>query len=425
MARPIPGTSMGRGSRMTRSGRQRPRRYGLKYPPQMIHSGLNATGWSNGANCTLSNPSEVGGDGISGTYLKALGTGVNTLIAADYTFPSALSFAQYDAIAFELYVDPGATFSAFGNTGASFYLYAYDVSNNYVYWDVQLAQGWQTVILHKNNIAGTSAATWAATSFTRFRIRQNAVAGYTANIRVRNLRFLRKAPQGIIIPNFDDIGISVYSTAFPIMRARGIVGDIGVITNAIGQAAWSGYDRMSQAQINEMKAAGFGAYPHSITHGASPFLTVANQAACDAEMDVSINRDGYWSPYGEVQPAYGAAALAKGFKWFRGTGLLGAQAKLAGACGDYIALGGYVYQVMCVNVARLTTTSFVLGQMQAAADSGAICGLLYHHVVTTPAAVDIERSTANFTTDMDNMLALMKAGAANMNFQAAMLECAS
>ncbi len=212
--------------------------------------------------------------------------------------------------------------------------------------------------------------------------------------------------------NFDDIGEAVALTAFPLMQARNIPGSHAVISDAIGQDAFSGYNRMTVAEMLAMKAAGHDFMNHTKTHGASPFLTTATQG--DIETELSVCRDAIMSnglgngisehivcsPYGEWTPNYWAAAAAVGAKMFRG--VVG-----DGGGTPCISESNVIYspliQVPAVYVVNTTTAAFLLAQVDSMIGRGGIGIFIFHHIVTSPGTA-IEYSTANFTTFIDGLM---------------------
>ncbi len=87
---------------------------------------------------------------------------------------------------------------------------------------------------------------------------------YLDNITVSRARQMIQgapiAPHTLTL-TFDDAKASVYDAAYPMMRERGVVGEIGVVVNEVGN---EGY--MTWAQLQELYDAGWGIASHSLTH---------------------------------------------------------------------------------------------------------------------------------------------------------------
>jgi hypothetical protein len=79
---------------------------------------------------------------------------------------------------------------------------------------------------------------------------------------------------------FDDARDTVYTDAFPLMRARGLVGTLPIISSSVGTPGF-----MTVAQISELYDAGWDIVNHTRSH--LPVATMAGftQAQCFAEID--------------------------------------------------------------------------------------------------------------------------------------------
>jgi hypothetical protein len=79
---------------------------------------------------------------------------------------------------------------------------------------------------------------------------------------------------------FDDARETVYSVAFPLMRERGLVGVLPIISGLVGT---SGY--MTIAQINELFRAGWDIINHTHTHQLGATMAGYTQAQCFDEIN--------------------------------------------------------------------------------------------------------------------------------------------
>lgn len=210
---------------------------------------------------------------------------------------------------------------------------------------------------------------------------------------------------------FDDIGISNYSTAFPLLKAWGFPASCAVISDAIGQTAWNGYDRMNATQMLEMKRSGCDFINHTKSHQQN-VLPTASEAACSTEITVcrdaivsnglgnGISEHIFAAPYGEYSTNYRNAAVAAGCLMFRGT--VGDDPGLTPVIAESDVLYSPLVQVPTISIVAATNPSWVLGQIDSMIGKGGIAILLLHHIVT-PASGGAEWTIANFTSLGDGL----------------------
>lgn len=400
---------------MNRSGQTRPLHYSERKGRIVRNDGSSTTGWSAVAGCTRATGSVTNPEGVAQTLIRFTGTADNTNAFFDCTTFSGAQLGK-PGIEFDIYIPPDVEpYSEMTNSGIRLDLLFTDFTNA-VTAITQLRQGWQRVRLKKADFSTVSGSgNWDTTNFSTLRFKLNARASVTFDCYIRNIGYMGESRPRLNL-QFDDIGASVYAIAFPLMKARGIVGTCAVISDAIGQAAWNGYGRMSAAQMREMKAAGWDFINHSKSHQLN-VLPTATQADCLTE--IATCRDAIISnglgngtsehimaaPYGETGVNYHAAAVEAGCIVFRG--LVG-----DGAFVPRTAEGPAMYsplvQVPTYTVQRLDDpTTALLAQVDSLISKGGFTNFLFHHIVTTPAA-NIEYSTANFTTFLDGLVTRMK-----------------
>ena len=220
---------------------------------------------------------------------------------------------------------------------------------------------------------------------------------------------------------FDDGGISSYTTIWPILRARNLRGSFALISSKMGLVT-DGYDHIDYTEAGQMMREGATFHNHTKTHQLATLIT-DTQANCYTEINDcrsalisnglgdGISEDIFIPPYGEWGTNYQLAIAQANVKMTVGT--IGTSGLVPQATSN--AILDPQYQVPSCYIVRTTSTAYVNNVIQNAinknaAKNGVYLILTYHHVVTTPAAVDIERSTANFTTDMDNLAAAIAAG---------------
>lgn len=227
-------------------------------------------------------------------------------------------------------------------------------------------------------------------------------------------------PLSVVIRH-DDGGISNYDTVRGILNARGLKGSFAVVSSFAG-AVTGGYDHMDYTEMRTMKSEGHTFHNHTKTHQQSVLIT-DTQANCYTEINDSrqalidngladgISEDIFCPPYGEWGTNYQLAIAQANVKMT--VGLVGAGGLTPQATSNAILDPTFLVPT-CYTI-RTTTTTAILNVLNSAIAKnigrhGAFLIFTYHHVVTSPAAVDIERSTANYTTDMDNIAAAVAAG---------------
>lgn len=225
----------------------------------------------------------------------------------------------------------------------------------------------------------------------------------------------------LVAVRHDDIGDNNYSVAFPILAARGIKGSFAVISDAIG-TTFGGYNHMTAAQMREMKAAGHTFHNHTKSHQQN-VLTTDTQANCYTEINTcrsalisnglsdGISEDIFIPPYGEWGTNYDLAIQQANVKMT--VGVIGSGGFVPQNTANAILTPQN--QVAGHYIVRTDATSVVTNIIDRAIaknvhGNGGYLILTYHHIVASPAAVAIERSTANYTTEMDYLKTKMDAG---------------
>lgn len=412
-------TVAGRGALSSINGQNEPRTRSPLVPPVLLDPGTSGTLWAVASGVTETTGAITDPDGISRTRVRFPGTAANTTAFVDWVPGGTLRIPAYaQGLEFYVYVT-GADFATKAANGYELTVQIRDSGGTLVLQAVtlMLSQGWNHVVLNKADFTATAGApVWGdATAFDRIRLRFQGYASMTHDLYMGPLSWARVGKAQICVA-FDDIGISVYNTAFPLMKARNIPGSNSVISDAIGQSAYSGYDRCSAAQLIEMNRAGWDCVNHTKSHQ-SGVLPTALQSACATEietcrdaiksngLDNGISENIFCAPYGEFGTNYWAAADAAGVKLFRGTYMV--NASTISPVGD--SFPQMVRSVPCYSVLNTSTTNDVLAVVDSVSRTGGSLVLLFHHVVTTP-GTSIEYSTANFTTVMDGLVAGSRAG---------------
>lgn len=376
----------------------------------MINDGTSATGWTNHSNATVSAASITGWRGNTITALKALAAGSNLTVAINFAFTAfgtaaSLSNPTRGALVFDMHVGAQTwALLANGSTGATAAFYLLDAGEaNFFLWEVQVTQGWNRIVLHPANAAVTGTPTWGTTAFTVLRMRINALVGYTGTFHISNLAFAGTThKKSALCLHFDDAKSGVYDTAFPLMKARGLVGSVGVIGDQIGQATY-----MTAAQLRELVANGWSMYNHSDTHAVAPFLIAAAEATVTTEYADCVtagtaNGLTFYGktagPYGEWDTGILASMNTRGVKAYRG--LISATGFITNPQADYIP---NISVMPCCQIINGVSAATALTWIDGAIVTKSMLILLLHDIQTVGSASPPVLATSVFTTLVDGL----------------------
>ena len=124
--------------------------------------------------------------------------------------------------------------------------------------------------------------------------------GYTAipiSLLVKAINFGAPLPDRPVVITFDDGDISIYNTAFPIMKEFGFVGVNYIVANRLDSVGF-----INTAQLKEMIAAGWEVGSHSMTHTdltTSPDLDwEIGQSKADLEDALGVKVTTFAYPFG-------------------------------------------------------------------------------------------------------------------------------
>lgn len=267
---------------------------------------------------------------------------------------------------------------------------------------ISFHEGWNHIRLGRADFSSAvGGATWNGTTFVDVTVKWDALAGVTPVLTFANLSYAGYSrPQIALV--FDDGYDTVYDTALPILSALKIPATVGVISSLVG-----GSGKMTLAELTELHDDyDWAMCIHTDTHGASPFLESASQAACYTEINTckeyleaqGWTRDGenldFISPYGEWSDNYNAARLQAGCRSFWGLGSSDyASAPSKPSFGDRGVQEPYLSRL---NLIQGVTGAQITGVLDRVIAAGRSCVVLFHSIVTTP-SINLEVSTAAFT----------------------------
>jgi hypothetical protein len=219
----------------------------------------------------------------------------------------------------------------------------------------------------------------------------NGAGGGVCTIKVGGIWVLKPQRPALII-QFDDAFDSVYSQAYPLMAAAGLVGEIAVIANRVGTAGYC-----TEAQLLEMQAAGWSL----VVHGNTDHTTLGSLSATQADIASnqayvqSLGGDyvDYVYPAGIVAPSYSFTALRNlGFKTARTVYLV------ASAPEQHVSAVNAPLTIPSKPLNQTSTNAGILTYVDLAIAQGGLAILYGHKVVETVTDANNEISVTDFTT---------------------------
>ncbi|MBL8059551.1 MAG: polysaccharide deacetylase family protein [Chthonomonas sp.] len=252
---------------------------------------------------------------------------------------------------------------------------------------------------------GTSA--WATDTHTRFRTVISGVgAGLTTRIYYAQLVDNIQAESRLVL-RFDDAYASVYTVAFPIMQAFGLVGVLGVISSRIGTVGY-----MTWEQVAELHAAGWEIANHTKTHSQVDYaeseaywLTEIGDCSDEIEANVGVRPTTFVSPYGNM-----ARGTATGYRSAVQLLFDVSMGTTDANLGPLLLTG---HHLPCHNVRTHSggvNAAGHLTRIRGVVAAGCSSILMYHNILTGPTTDDVDLLTADFTAQMALIFQLKEAG---------------
>lgn len=154
---------------------------------------------------------------------------------------------------------------------------------------------------HTSTATSGLASSWVTDTMSQYRTSIAGIGAGLTTITYYTQMVDDVVAESRIILRFDDAYESVYTIAFPLMQARGLVGVLGVISSYIGQVGY-----MNAAQIQELANAGWEIANHSHQHlnnnyTESESYWVTEIQTCSAAIHALTGKypTTYISPYGD------------------------------------------------------------------------------------------------------------------------------
>jgi hypothetical protein len=236
-------------------------------PDALVASNWVLSGTNNG---NVSNPAD---DPVRGPVLNINVTNVATKVT--FARDLSLTFDEFGGLSFWLNRDAN--------------LSVLDVSLYFAKYDKTIAIGWN------KGMSGFDAGRWIkfaapasefesktagmvgsiADNLTGVGFAATAAAGQTTTLKIAGLMG-HEVSAGTVTMLFDDARLDTYTEAFRIMSQYGFVGSVAAEYHNLGRIG-APYNIMTQANVNEMYAAGWDVLGHHVTQ--MPTLNEAQQVA--------------------------------------------------------------------------------------------------------------------------------------------------
>ncbi|GEM_PF-3196925 len=180
-------------------------------------------------------------------------------------------------------------------------------------WSDMMHQGWNEILISPENLISVGGATTDILANV-LHIQLSVTGSAEVSITFDSMWIDHMEPANIIF-QFDDARTSVYTTAFPIMKRYGFVGNIGVISSVVGSSSY-----MSEAQLAAVYTYAWDLFNHTKSHQA---LTGFDAEAMREELNTCrewLNERGYSRasnfvayPHGEYDSNVLAVMQAEGY----------------------------------------------------------------------------------------------------------------
>ncbi|AEO93916.1 gp673 [Bacillus phage G] len=141
-----------------------------------------------------------------------------------------------------------------------------DNMTSYLSWKTtkwKVVNGWNEVMIPLSKLTATGGELITNTITTI----QISVTGDHTSVIFDSIFVNRKSNANVMF-QFDDGWLSVYTNAFPEMRSRGMVGNVGVISNSVGTNNY-----ITLNQFKELQNYGWEMFNHTVTHRDLSLLT--------------------------------------------------------------------------------------------------------------------------------------------------------
>lgn len=122
-----------------------------------------------------------------------------------------------------------------------------------------MRQGWNEILIAPENLISVGGATTDILTNV-LHIQLSVTGSAEASIIFDSIWMNHLEPANIIF-QFDDARTNVYTTAFPIMKKYGFVGNIGVISSGVGESSY-----MTEIQLSTVYTHGWDLFNHTKSH---------------------------------------------------------------------------------------------------------------------------------------------------------------
>ena len=274
--------------------------------------------------------------------------------------------------------------------------------------------GWNYIPVPTSRITGTAAIA-AAHNSVRLQVKHVNAGGVATIVTVYGAWLNpRQVPR--LMLTFDDGFLSQYTEAFAYMEPRGLVGNISVIAQTVGETAGGldAFDYCSLAQLQEMHAAGWGMLTHGYyPHNGAPLSSNETAIAADIRankqylLDTGMtgNELHYVLPAGQNVQTGNATRNA-----LISNGMLTAR----GVWNELIVTSEFgvdnPYQRFSLQAGATTGLSNLQAAIAAAILTGGTQELYFHRIVSSVVDGGNEISIADFQALIDGIVTARDAG---------------
>ena len=253
-------------------------------------------------------------------------------------------------------------------------------------------QGWNLISAGRADFTSGPGLMWTD-PIVAVRLELWPQAGKSATVRFDDLRFGVTATPAVVI-SFDDGLRSVYTTAYPIMAARGLTGTAYVVSGDVGQS-----ENATLAQLKTLYAAGWDVANHTVTHPDA--LTTLSLARIEQELSGCAS---YLTANGMPRAARDVAYPAGEYN----ATVLQAMPATGMQTGRMVSCRPEVLPIdepFMIAASTTDPSTLSVAQVEARIDQaindGGVVHLFFHDVVPTVTDPTYEISSANFTSICD------------------------
>lgn len=194
---------------------------------------------------------------VGSSSVKVSSDAANTTAAARLR-SAAFDFRSYKNIMLRFYVHDFTNLSKI-----ELRLSSVDAMTTYMSYSIskwKMAPGWNEIMIPLSKFTTSNGESLDNTMVTLQVSVTASTAGEVTSVSFDGL-YVNLNQKGLVQIHFDDAFASVHANAFPILREKGMVGSIGVISGSVGTTNYMTLDQLKTLQVY-----GWGIFNHTATH---------------------------------------------------------------------------------------------------------------------------------------------------------------